>query len=223
MFSARGGIMDSNKTKPFEELVQRVPALAFLLPKFEQLTASIVDLYKRDGVLYIAGNGGSCCDSEHIVGELQKGFRKKRPFSAEEIREFKNSFGEKGEYIAAHLQKGLRAIALNSHPGLSTAFANDVDANLVYAQQLSVMGRKGDIFIGISTGGNAANIEAALITAKMMGITTVLLTGNKHGLCEKYADMIIDAPAGETFIIQEYHLAIYHALCSEVENAFFKI
>lgn len=215
--------MDNKKTKYFEELVQRIPALDFLMPKFEQLSESIVDLYKRDGILYIAGNGGSCCDSEHIVGELQKGFKKKRPFSAEEIRNFKNSYGEKGEYIASHLQKGLRAVALNSHPGLISAFANDVDAALAYAQQLSAMGRKGDVFIGISTGGNASNIEAALITAKMMGITTVLLTGNKHGLCEKYADIIIDAPSGETYIIQEYHLAIYHALCREVENAFFEI
>lgn len=215
--------METKTEKHFEELVQRVPSLGFLLPKFREMADKIIDLYKRDGILYIAGNGGSCCDSEHIVGELLKGFKRKRPFSQDEIQQYKTFCGERGEYIASRLQKGLRAFSLNSHPGLNSAFANDVDGDLNYAQQLNAMGRKGDIFIGISTGGNASNIEAALITAKMMGITTILLTGNKHGLCEKYADIVIDAPAGETYIIQEYHLAIYHALCLEVEAAFFDV
>jgi D-sedoheptulose 7-phosphate isomerase len=158
-----------------------------------------------------------------LVKKQLKGFKKKRPFSQEEIQQYKAFCGERGEYIASHLQKGLRAFSLNSHPGLNSAFANDVDGDLNYAQQLSAMGRKGDVFIGISTGGNASNIEAALITAQMMGITTILLTGNRHVLCEKYADIVIDAPAGETYIIQEYHLAIYHALCLEVEASFFDI
>ena len=215
--------MDCKCENNFDELVKRMPELAFLLDKLNQLAAALTDLYKRDGILYIAGNGGSCCDGEHIVGELLKGFRKKRPFPLEEQQAYRDRFGEKGAAIASKLQKGLRAFALNSHPGLNSAFANDVDGTLSYAQQLSAMGRKGDVFIGISTGGNAANIEAAMITARMQGITTVLLTGNKHGLCEKYADIVIDAPSSETFLIQEYHIAIYHALCTEVEEYFFDI
>ena len=97
--------MERKTEKHFEELVQRIPSLGFLLPKFKQMTAEIVDLYKRDGILYIAGNGGSCCDSEHIVGELLKGFKRKRPYSQEEIRQYKDFCGERGEYIASRLQK----------------------------------------------------------------------------------------------------------------------
>lgn len=215
--------MDRKYTRNFEELVRRIPELTFLQEKFFLLTGQLIELYRRDGVLYLAGNGGSCCDCEHIAGELLKGFKRKRPLSADEIDRYRQMFGEKGQYIASRLQKGLRAVSLNSHPGLCTAFANDVDGNLTCAQQLNALGRKGDIFLGISTGGNAANIEAAMITAKMMGITTVLLTGNRHGICEKYADIVIDVPSAETYRIQEFHLAIYHTLCLEVEEAFFDI
>ena len=222
--TAAGGMkMDCKRKNNFEELVKRIPELSFLLEKFNLLTQQIVDLYKRDGILYLAGNGGSCCDCEHIAGELLKGFKRKRPMAEEDIARFRQAFGEKGEYLASRLQQGLRAFSLNSHPGLVTAFGNDVDGNLSYAQQLYAMGRKGDVFLGISTGGNAANIEAAMMTAKMLGITTILLTGNKHGICEKYADIVIDVPSSETYRIQEFHLAIYHTLCLEVEEAFFDI
>jgi len=215
--------MNNGSKKHLDELFGRLPELSFLADKLNLLTEKIIDLYKRDGVLFLAGNGGSCCDGEHIAGELLKGFRKKRPLSDEEKARYDSAFGEKGAHIASRLQKGLRAVTLNSHPGLCTAFANDVDGVLTYAQQLYALGRKGDILIGISTGGNATNIEAAFMTARINGITTVLLTGNRHGVCEKYADIVIDAPQRETYLIQEYHIAIYHALCAAVEEAFFDI
>lgn len=213
----------TNQQKPFDELIRRIPELTFLQTKFQLLTDLLISLYQKDGVLFLAGNGGSCCDCEHIAGELLKGFKKKRPLSDEEISSYKARYGEKGENIARGLQKGLRAISLNAHPGLVTAFNNDVDGTLSYAQQLNALGRKGDVLLGLSTSGNAANVEAAFITAKMMGVTTVLLTGNRKGACEKYADIIIDVPCGETYRIQEYHLAIYHTLCLAVEEFFFEV
>jgi len=215
--------MNGKSKKYLDELFRRLPELSFLADKLDLLTEKIIDLYRRGGVLFLAGNGGSCCDGEHIAGELLKGFLKKRPLSEEEKSQYASAFGEKGAYIASKLQRGLRAISLNSHPGLCTAFGNDVDGTLTYAQQLYALGRKGDILIGISTGGGAANIEAAFMTAKANGITTVLLTGNRHGVCEKCADIVIDVPQGETYLVQEYHIAIYHALCAEVEEAFFDI
>ncbi|MBQ9502024.1 MAG: SIS domain-containing protein [Lentisphaeria bacterium] len=215
--------MNDKSKKHLDGLFQRLPELSFLADKINLLTEKIIELYKRDGVLFLAGNGGSCCDGEHIAGELLKGFRKRRPLTEEEKARYASAFAEKGAYIASQLQKGLRAVSLNSHPGLCTAFGNDVDGVLTYAQQLYALGRKGDILIGISTGGGAANIEAAFITAKANGITTVLLTGSRHGICEDYADIIIDVPQKETYLIQEYHIAIYHALCAAVEEAFFDI
>ena len=215
--------MNRQKKNHIDALIKRMPDLSFMADKLDLLTERIIDLYKRDGILFLAGNGGSCCDGEHIAGELLKGFKKLRPLSDEEKKNYASAFGERGAYIASKLQKGLRAVSLNAHPGLCTAFANDVDGTLAYAQQLQALGRPGDIVIGISTGGNAANIEAVFMTAKVNGITTVLLTGNRHGVCEKYADIVVDVPQKETYLIQEYHIAIYHALCADVEEAFFNI
>jgi len=215
--------MDRKTKKHIDALVKRMPELSFMADKLDLLADRIIDLYRHDGILFLAGNGGSCCDGEHIAGELLKGFKKLRPLPDEERQNYVSAFGEKGAYIASKLQKGLRAVSLNAHPGLCTAFANDVDGTLAYAQQLYALGRRGDIVIGISTGGNAANIEAVFMTAKVNGITTVLLTGSRHGVCEKYADIVIDVPQKETYLIQEYHIAIYHALCADVEEAFFDI
>ena len=116
---------------------------------------------------------------------------------------------------------GLPAVSLLSHPGFISAFGNDVDGSLAFAQQLLALGKKGDIFLGISTGGGAENIKYAFMAAKTAGIFTILLTGNKHGICEKYADLVIDVPESETFKIQELHLPVYHAFCLEVEDAIF--
>ena len=83
------------------------------------------------------------------------------------------------------------------------------------------LGKAGDVMLGISTGGNASNIRKAFITARAKNMKTVLLTGNRHGICEKYADIVIAVPEKETFKIQELHLPIYHTVCLAVEAAFF--
>ena len=152
---------------------------------------------------------------------MLKGFKSLRPFSAEELDKWQQLFGAEAREKASRLQKGLRAVSLLSHPGFISAFGNDVDGSLSFAQQLLSLGRKGDIFMGISTGGGAENIKYAMMAAKTIGVFSILLTGNKHGICEKYADLIIAVPESETFKIQELHLPIYHAFCLEVEDAIF--
>lgn len=204
----------------YNDVIRRLPELECVLPAMEKLTALCIDLYRRGGTLFLAGNGGSAADCEHIAGELLKGFKKRRPLSDEDKAAFA-ALGEAGADAAEKLQYGLPAVSLLSHPGLTTAFANDVDAELIYAQQLFALGKKNDILIGISTGGNARNIIQAMIAAKVRGMTTVLLTGNRHGKCEEFADITVAVPESETFRIQEYHLALYHAFCLEVEAAFF--
>jgi len=132
---------------------------------------------------------------------------------------FVETLGE--ENILDQLQPGLRAISLNNHPALSSAYINDVNPLMVFAQQLFVMGTKGDVLLGISTGGGAENVYNAFKAARAMDITTILLTGEKHGICEKYADKILRAPAMETYRVQEYHLPMYHALCMMLEEEFY--
>ena len=81
--------------------------------------------------------------------------------------------------------------------------------------------KPGDVFLGISTGGGSKNVKAALMAAKVIGVKTFLLTGNKHGVCEKYADTVIAVDESETYLIQELHLPLYHAFCTAVEAEMF--
>ena len=204
-----------------DETIERYPVLAGIRPALEEMVRKTVEMYRNDGTFFVAGNGGSAADADHICGELLKGFKSLRPFSEEELGVWEKLFGREAKEKAAKLQKGLRAVSLLSHPGFISAFGNDVDSSISFAQQLLAMGRKGDIFLGISTGGGAENIKYAFMAAKTAGIFTILLTGNKHGICEKYADLVIDVPEAETFKIQELHLPVYHAFCLEVEDAIF--
>ncbi len=129
--------------------------------------------------------------------------------------------GENISEISTRLQRGFRAMVLSHNSALSTAFANDVDPTLCYAQQLYVMAKPGDAVIGITTSGNAKNVLAVFRVARGIGVKTILLTGNRHGVCEKYADSVIAAPSSETYRVQEYHLPIYHCICMMLENEFY--
>ncbi|MBQ7395788.1 MAG: SIS domain-containing protein [Lentisphaeria bacterium] len=204
-----------------DEALRRYPALEVVRPKLEEMVCRTVEMYRNGGTFFVAGNGGSAADADHICGELLKGFKSLRPLPAEELDKWQQLFGEEAREKAAKLQMGLPAVSLLSHPGFISAFGNDVDGSLAFAQQLLALGKKGDIFLGISTGGGAENIKYAFMAAKTAGIFTILLTGNKHGICEKYADLVIDVPESETFKIQELHLPVYHAFCLEVEDAIF--
>ena len=211
-----------SKHRQIERLFSRYPALSGIAKEIEDFTDELILLYSREGTLFLAGTGGSAAACDHICGELLKGFKSKRPLDEKNISRFEEYFGEAGKISAQKLQNGFRAISLLSHGALLSAFGNDVDPDLAFAQQLWALGREGDVFLGISTGGNAKNIVNAMMAAKVKGITTVLLTGNRHGVAEKYADIVIAVPESETFIIQEYHLPIYHAVALAVEDFFFK-
>lgn len=203
-----------------DELTERYPALVPVAPAINDLIDAAIELYRHDGTLFIAGNGGSAADADHICGELLKGFLNQRQLSRQDVNSLRNAGAGSNDALET-LQYGLRAISLLSHPALVSAFGNDVAPDLAMAQQLWALGRSGDLFLGISTGGNAANIRKAMIAARAKNIQTALLTGNRHGCCEKYADIVIAVPEKETYKIQEYHLPIYHTFCMAVEAEFF--
>ena len=200
-----------------EELMQRCPALEACRADIQAAFEVICESYAHDGKLMTCGNGGSCSDAEHIVGELAKGFLKKRPLSEEEKGRFE---GDDGEYLAQHLQGGLQAMSLNL-PALGTAAINDLGGDMNYAQAAWALARQGDVLIGISTSGNARNVSLAVQAAKARGAKTVGLTGVGGGKLGQLCDVCIRVPQKETFLVQEYHLMVYHALCAMVEAEFF--
>ena len=206
-----------------EELTSRYPVLEAVKGDVLAAYEILRDCYAGGGKVMIAGNGGSCADSEHIVGELMKGFVKRRPVSGDFAAALKKADEKRGEELASCLQGGLPAIALTGHAGLSTAFLNDVNGEMIYAQQLYGYGKKGDVFIGISTSGNAENVMYAVAVAKASGIKTIGLTGRDGGKMAEACDCSIVVPSDETFKIQELHLPIYHALCLMLEEHFYEV
>jgi len=207
--------------KYLDELIERYPVLSGIRPQIKEAYEILKTCYETDGKLLIAGNGGSCADAEHIVGELMKGFVKRRGVSDDFAQKLIKADPERGKELAEKLQGGLPAIALTGHPGLSTAFSNDVDGDLIYAQQTYGYGRKNDVLLGISTSGNSKNVLYAITAAKAIGMKTIGLTGKDGGLLKKAADAAIVVPETETFKIQELHLPVYHALCLMLEEQFF--
>lgn len=205
------------------ELTERYPVLKQVEEDIWNLYQLAADCYEQGGKLLIAGNGGSCADSEHIVGELMKGFLKKRRVSPEFEARLKEADPEKADELAAKLQGCLPAISLVGHPALTSAYLNDVDGDLAVAQQTYGYGKEGDVFLGISTSGNAKNISYAVAVAKAKGMKIAALTGKDGGLLGKAADVAVIVPEPETYKIQELHLPIYHALCLMLEEHFFAL
>ena len=200
--------------KHIDLLMERYPSLEVCRADIVDAVQTIIDMHKKGGALLICGNGGSSADAEHISGELLKGFLKKRPLSDSERASLPDA-------IAQGLQGGIRAIPLTSLTALGTAFSNDVDAELVYAQLVWALGDGNSVFLGISTSGNAKNVSSAALVAKAKGIKTIGLTGVGGGKLAEICDTCIKAPECETYKIQELHLPIYHAICAQVEEEFF--
>ena len=210
-----------DEKKYLEELTDRYPVLEPVKDSVWQVYEILRECFESGHKLLVAGNGGSAADSEHIVGELMKGFIKRRQVPEDMAEKLEAIGGEDGRALAHKLQGGLPAIALTNHPGLSTAFLNDVDGEMIYAQQVYGYGKEGDVFLGISTSGNAANIRYALITAQAKGMKVVGLTGKDGGSLGRQADAGVVVPEQETFKIQELHLPVYHVLCLMLEEHFF--
>lgn len=205
------------------ELLNRYPSLCDCKEEIEKAADAIITCYEKGGKVLLCGNGGSCADCEHIVGELMKGFLKKRPLDAIKKAEMKSNCNLVDDELLSRLQGGLPAIAIPSITALNSAFCNDVDPELVYAQPLMSLAKENDILIGISTSGNSKNVFGAVKVAKALGIKVIGLTGKSGGKLKEIADICICAPENETFKIQELHLPIYHYLCAAVEEHFFKL
>ena len=201
------------------ELFDRYPVLKACEADIDTALSLMLGTYHAGGKILLCGNGGSCADCGHIAGELMKGFLLARPVPEETRDEFAKLPG--GDEIAGKLQRGIPAISLPSQAEVLSAYANDVDPELVYAQLVYACGRPGDLLIGISTSGNSKNVAAAAVTAKALGIRTLALTGKKDSKLSELCDCTIRVPETETFKVQELHLPVYHHLCAAMEDILF--
>ena len=196
------------------DLTARYPALASCVPEITVAYQSLHDSFQSGGKVLLCGNGGSASDADHWAGELLKGFCHLRPLSSSDRRGLPRSIGSK-------LQGALPAIPLTSFPALATAFGNDVEPDLVFAQLTFALGRPGDVLVALSTSGNSVNVCHALETARARGLVTFGLTGAGGGKLRALCDTCIRVPAKETHLVQEFHLPIYHCLSLMLEDAFF--
>lgn len=195
--------------KHIEVLVNRYPVLNSVKDEIVEAYFLLVESYKNEGKLLIAGNGGSAADAEHIVGELMKGFKLPRKLNENFTDKLISENEELGTVLAESLQGALPAIALDGHPALSTAYMNDCEPLLCFAQQVNGYGKAGDVFLGISTSGNSKNILYAATTAHAKGMKVIGLTGAKDSKLMQMSDVCIKVPQTETYMIQELHLPVY--------------
>ncbi len=210
------------KHEALDRLIARHPELGAAAGSIGDAMDLVIRCYRGGGKLLVAGNGGSSADSAHIVGELLKGFNKKRPLPEELKRAIRAASGgmDTGG-MEDRLQSGLPAVSLAAQTSILTAVANDLGADLIFAQQVIALGRSGDVLIGMSTSGNADNVCKAAVAARALGMSVVTMTGGNGGKLAELADVDLRAPAAVTSEVQEFHLLIYHALCDAVESAFF--
>lgn len=204
------------------QLIERYPALSVCEKDIRAAAEAMITSYENGGKLLVAGNGGSAADSDHITGELLKSFVKMRKPSDDFLAKLKAIDADTGTYLSDKLQGSLPAIALTNQSALMTASLNDVDGNVLFAQQVNGYGKPEDVFLGITTSGNSADVIYATVVAKAKGLKTIALTGKSGGKIKDLADISIIVPASETFMIQEFHLPVYHALCLEIEEHFWK-
>ena len=203
------------------ELIERYPALAVCEDSIGAALRLLCDGFRAGGKLLLCGNGGSCADCEHIAGELGKAFLKKRPLTDARVKEMTERFPAVAPLLPL-LEDALPAIPLPSLGALSTAYANDRNPELVFAQAVMSLGREGDMLLAISTSGNARNAVAAAKVARALGMRVLALTGAGGGALAGIADVTIAVPERETFKVQELHLPVYHYLCAAIEAELFE-
>ncbi len=203
-------------------LYERYPALLSCKDAIEAALSLFIETYKNGGKLLVGGNGGSCADSEHIVGELMKGFLLKRPVGGELEEKLRALGFEDAPELCANLQGSLPAISLPSQTAILSAFINDVSADMMYAQMVYGYATEQDLLICISTSGNAKNLVNAAKIAKAKGAKILSLTGARDSKLSALSDVTVKVPEIETFKVQELHLPVYHYLCAMTESAFFE-
>lgn len=213
--------LDNRLMRHIDLLVERYTSLESAKNDIVAAYLLLEESYENGGKLLVAGNGGSAADAEHIVGELMKGFKLPRKPEADFAEKLVEENQELGSVLAENLQGALPAIALDGHPALSTAYMNDCEPLLCFAQQVNGYGKSGDVFLGISTSGNSKNVLYAATTAHAKGMKVIGLTGAKDSKLKDMSDVCIKAPQTETYMIQELHLPIYHCLCLMLEDKFF--
>ena len=213
--------MEERLFNHLENLIVRYPQLAVCREDIAKAYELLETAYTNGRKLLVSGNGGSASDSEHIVGELMKEFKLKRKVYREQAEEMCKISPDLGKVLAENLQGALPAISLTGHSSLTTAFMNDSEPELIFAQQVNGYGKQGDIYLGISTSGNSRNVLYAAITAKAKGLKVIGLTGQRENRLMQYADVCIRVPETETYKIQELHLPVYHCLCMMLEEKFF--
>lgn len=202
-------------------LLIRYPKLSVCSDEIDSAYDTLARCFRNGGRLLLAGNGGSAADSEHISGELVKSFRFHRDIDPETSSSLKALFGEEGKRLGDRLEGALPAIPLATFASVLTAYANDADPTAAFAQALYGCARPGDAFLAITTSGNSENILKALMTARAKGLATICLTGRDGGRCGRIADVTVHVPEDETYLVQELHLPVYHALCAMLEADFF--
>lgn len=203
------------------KLIERYPSLKVCKGDIEKAISLLTDCYERGGKLLLCGNGGSCADCEHIAGELMKGFMNKRPLSSEQKSKMQGRCDSISSDTLEKLQSALPAIPITSFSALNTAFSNDVEPNLIYAQSVLALGKGGDVLLAISTSGNSKNVVEAARVAKGLGLGVIAFTGVGGGMLARLADVTIRVPESETYKVQELHLPVYHYICAAIEKHFF--
>ena len=202
--------------------MERYPVLQVCREEIQKAVDLWCKAYENGGKLLLCGNGGSCADAQHIAGELMKGFLKKRSLTGKQKASMQRNYPELDESVLNKLQQALPAVVLSDATALNSAFANDVDPCLVYAQQTLGLGTAEDVLVCLSTSGSSQNVVEAAKVAKSIGLSVVALTGSSGGRLKEIADVCITVPAVETYQVQELHLPVYHCLCAAVEAHFFE-
>lgn len=207
-----------NSNYILEELFNRYHKLDVLKDEIYNAAEALVQAFKNGGKVLVCGNGGSCADADHIVGELMKSFEVKKSLDVTLRKKLLEISPDRGKMLAEKLQQAWPAVSLTVHQSLITAIANDIHGDVIYAQQVVGLGNPGDVLIGLSTSGNSKNVIDALIVAKAKGLTTIGLTGKTGGKMKEWCDILINVPETRTAYVQELHLPIYHTICMMVEK-----
>ena len=214
-------MLEKRLEKHIDLLIKRYPVLEVCRQDIIDGYLMLEDCYKNGGKLLICGNGGSAADSEHIVGELMKGFKLPRTLNNDLKEKLLSEDRELGQVLADHLQQALPAIALDGHSALSTAYMNDCEPLLCFAQQVNGFGNENDVLLGISTSGNSKNVLYASVTAHAKGLKVIGLTGETESKLSKMSDVCVRVPETEVYMVQELHLPVYHCWCLMLEDCFF--
>lgn len=213
--------MDIRLKQFIEDLITRYPELDTVKADICQAYDCLEQCFVHGGKLLTAGNGGSAADAEHIVSELMKGFRLARELPESERDNLRETDTALGGVLAEQLQGALPAMAVTGHSALTTAYMNDCDPRVCFAQQVYGLGQKDDVLLCISTSGNSENILFAAAAARARGMRVIALTGGAENKLLAQSHISIRVPQTETYKIQELHLPVYHCLCSMLEYRFF--